>query len=95
MAVQTCSSTLDYEERAKMPTHESTQAQSTTRRRLLRTAEDNYASQEGWTLQREYGVTPNGNPIGGRWVLRKPEGIWVDVDQSRHDLAERNKLTLG
>lgn len=63
--------------------------------RLNQTSEDNYT---GWnnnfTMQREYGFTPNGNPIGGRWVLRNA-GEWVDVDQNRHDLANRNGLVLG
>jgi hypothetical protein len=41
----------------------------------------------------EEGKTPNGNPIGGRWVLRLG-GAFVDVDTYRTDLAERNHFEL-
>lgn len=51
-----------------------------------------YRSTSGLTARREYGVTPNGNPVGGRWVLRDAAGGWVDFDQYRHDLWERNGL---
>lgn len=46
---------------------------------------------EGITVYREYGKTPNGNPIGGRWVYRK-DGVFMDFDQYQSDLMERNKL---
>ena len=49
-----------------------------------------YRSHSGFTAMIEDGLTPNGNPIGSRWVLRDPDGNWVDVDQYRHDLFERN-----
>lgn len=51
-----------------------------------------YTSDCGYTMRREKkGTTPNGNPIGNRWVLRK-EGEFVDFDQYRNDLAERNEM---
>ena len=54
-------------------------------------------SKDGIAMGREYhGETPNGNAIGGRWVIRQ-HGIFIDVDQFRTDLAERHnfKLTGG
>ena len=53
---------------------------------------DVYASDDGHTASRESGSTPNGNPLGGRWVLRDAAGAFVDFDQDRHDLFERNGL---
>ncbi len=40
----------------------------------------------------EEGTTPNGSPVGGRWVLRDATGARVDVDQYRNNLFERNGL---
>jgi len=55
---------------------------------------ERYEGPDGITMQREYeGVTPNGNPFGGRWVLRR-DGEYVDVDQYRYDLAPRHGLEL-
>ncbi len=53
---------------------------------------DVYRSADGYTARREDGVTPNGNPVGLRWVLRDPSGAWVEVNQYRHDLFEHNGL---
>ena len=53
-----------------------------------------YECQNGRILQREQGTTPQGNPIGGRWVLRAKDGTWMDCDQYRYDLAQRNALIL-
>jgi len=47
----------------------------------------------GFTMQREYGETPNGNQLGGRWVLRK-DGDFIDFDKYRFDLAERNNIKI-
>lgn len=48
----------------------------------------------GYVMTREYaGETPNGNSIGGRWVLRLA-GEFYDVDAYRTDLAERNNFAL-
>lgn len=58
-------------------------------------SDDSYTSSEGYILQREFGNTPNGNPICGRWVFRSPSGAWIDVDQYRFDLASRHGLVLG
>ena len=50
---------------------------------------------ENFILQRETGKTPNGNQLGGRWVLRnRKNNDFIDFDQFRHDLAERYELTL-
>lgn len=51
-----------------------------------------YRAANGFIARIEDGLTPNGNPIGQRWVLRDAQGAWVDVNQYRHDLFERNGL---
>ncbi len=53
-----------------------------------------YHGSDGCTLQREYGSTPNGNAMAGRWVLRDTNGTMIDFDQYRNDIAERNNLEL-
>ncbi len=45
-------------------------------------------------FRREHGQTPNGNEFGGCWVLRDADGVYVDHDQYRHDLASRNGINL-
>lgn len=52
--------------------------------------EQEYRSDDGHTIKREQGLTPNGNPLNGRWVLRDPEGKFIDFNQYRHDLIEHN-----
>jgi hypothetical protein len=59
-------------------------------RKMRQTSEDNYIGDDDYRMQREYGLTPNGNSIGGRWVLRGPEAEWIDCDQYRHDLLARH-----
>ena len=51
-----------------------------------------YEFDNGSTLQRENGKTPNGNKMGGKWVLRDNTGALVDFDTYRNDVAERNGL---
>lgn len=51
-----------------------------------------YRADDGRSMGREHGETPNGNPLGGRWVLRSAAGEFLDFDQYRHDLASRNGL---
>lgn len=51
---------------------------------------DVYRAENGFTASREDGLTPSGNPVGLRWVLRDASGAWVDVHQYRHDLFEHN-----
>lgn len=53
-----------------------------------------YRSEDGYTLAREYGKTPNGNSMGGRWVFRDPTGKFIDFDKYRHDLEEAYCLKL-
>ena len=53
-----------------------------------------YISYDGYCMRREYGDTPNGNPMNGRWVFRGKQGQLIDFDQYRHDLAERNNIEL-
>lgn len=47
---------------------------------------DVYRAANGFTARREDGLTPNGNPVAKRWVLRDASGAWVDCHQYRHDL---------
>jgi hypothetical protein len=61
---------------------------------LFHISDDEYRGEDGTTLKREYGETPNGNPLNGRWVLRGPDGERIDFDQYRHDLASRYRLNL-
>jgi len=45
-------------------------------------------------MRREYeGLSPNGNPFGGNWVLRS-DGVYMDHDQYRYDLAARHDMHL-
>jgi hypothetical protein len=53
-----------------------------------------YLSEDGWVIRREEGLTPNGNQLNGRWVLRDSKGKFVDFDQHRNDLIERHDITL-
>ena len=54
---------------------------------------DTYEGHNGWTLKREEGESPNGSPFRRRWVLRF-RGDYIDHDQYRNDLAERQGLNL-
>lgn len=61
--------------------------------RVMREVESEvYLAECGLTVRRERGDTPSGNPVSGRWVLRDAHGTWIDFDQYRHDLFERNEL---
>lgn len=53
-----------------------------------------YISYDGYCVQREYGETPNGNPMNGMWVFRGKHKELIDFAQYRHDLAERNAIEL-
>lgn len=53
---------------------------------------ETFRSRSGYSARREHGLTPNGNPVSGRWVLRDATGAWLDFDKYRHDLWERNGL---
>lgn len=59
---------------------------------MVESQPDLLRAENGVTARREYGLTPNGNPISGRWVLRDAGGRWIDFDQYQHDLFERNGL---
>jgi len=63
---------------------------TSTKNVMQQVNEDLYHSLNGYQAQIEYGFTPNGDSIGGRWVLRDEDSNWIDVDQYRHDLFERN-----
>ena len=57
-------------------------------------ADGTYRSTYGWKLEREFGETPNGNPLGGKWVLRDTLGRFIDCDKYRGDISARNNLNL-
>ncbi|WP_230960335.1 hypothetical protein [Burkholderia territorii] len=56
--------------------------------------DERYIAEDGHELKRSRGTTANGCPIDGRWALYDPSGALMDVDQYRHDLAERCGLDL-
>lgn len=62
--------------------------------RMVQTGPDNYLSDDGCVLRREYGLTPNGNPMNGCWVLRDKHGEMVGFNRYRNDLAEHYRLKL-
>lgn len=48
-----------------------------------------------YVISREYGVSPNGNPLQGAWVCRNYHtGDYIDHDRKRNDLAERLNIKL-
>ena len=47
-----------------------------------------YYFADGSTMQREYGKTPNGNQMGGRWVLRDKHGEMITYNQYRYDIID-------
>ena len=54
---------------------------------------DLYASTCGLTLAREYGKHQTTN-LEGCWVLRDSSNNFIDYDQYRSDLVERNTLKI-
>ena len=52
---------------------------------------ENYVG-EGFAMRREKGKAPNGIHFNNRWVLRDCSGKYLDHDQYRNDLAERNEM---
>jgi len=63
-------------------------------RRMNKIADGQYQSEDGVKMAREYGLTPNGNSMNGRWVLRNEKGEMVDFDKYRNDLADHYLLKL-
>lgn len=62
--------------------------------KLFETVKDEAYEGGAFTLKREYeGLTPNGNPFGGRWVLRSA-GALMCFDSYRNDIAEWYDLEL-
>lgn len=65
--------------------------------KLLASKVDNisYDIASAYKLAREYDThTPNGNRLGGRWVLRDQSGKLIDYDRYINDLAERYSIEL-
>lgn len=61
---------------------------------LERECDKLYRGATNHSLARESGLTPFGNNINNRWVLRGPKGEWIDCDMWRNDIAERHNLEL-
>lgn len=62
---------------------------------LVEVEHEHYRSAEGHHLRREeHGVSPNGNPFAGRWVLRDKDFKYIDHDQFRHDLMEHHGFVV-
>ena len=59
---------------------------------MIEVEPDVYRAANGFTARREDGLTPAGNPIGKRWVLRDANGAWVECNQYRHDLFAHHGL---
>ena len=57
---------------------------------MVEIEKDKYSTCTGFSVQRESGLTSNGNPFKDRWVLRNPDGLFVDLDQYRSDLFDRH-----
>jgi hypothetical protein len=45
-----------------------------------------------YVIKQEYGLTPNGNGLSGRWVIRDTLGTFLDFDQYRNDLFEKYNI---
>ncbi len=51
--------------------------------------------ENGYCMKREIEtLTPGGNKMAGRWVLRDSNGEFLDYHQYSNDLAERHDLDL-
>lgn len=54
-----------------------------------------YTFDNGFTMKREWETkTPNGNRMGGRWVLRDINGSLLEFDLYANDIACRYNLDL-
>jgi hypothetical protein len=62
--------------------------------KFIRESENKFVAASGHVMEREYGLTPNNNPLGGRWVLRSSTGEFIDFDRYSSDLAERRGFTI-
>jgi len=62
--------------------------------KLIYYEKENIYKNKTYTIKRESGKSPNGNKFRHRWVLRENTGKFIDFDQFRHDLAERNKINI-
>jgi hypothetical protein len=56
--------------------------------------DDQYKHDDGSTVQREYGKTPEGNDFNGRWVFRNKDGEIIDFNKYRSDLCSKWKIKL-
>lgn len=64
-------------------------------RHKFKGTEEWYESKCGLKLQREYeSLSPGGNKMDGKWVLRDNMDIMIDWGQFRNDIAEHNNLDL-
>jgi hypothetical protein len=64
---------------------------------MMKTIGDHHyvATDSRTVIAREYGLSANGNPYRGAWVLREfNTGKYLDHDHNRNDLFERNKIKI-
>lgn len=47
-----------------------------------------YHTEDGGVIKREYGDTPNGNKLNGAWVYRDKDGKMLDWDRYLNDLID-------
>lgn len=58
---------------------------------LVETEYEDYRSEDGHRLRRENrAVSPNGNRLHLKWVLRDKDMRYVDHDTYRHDIMARH-----
>lgn len=50
-----------------------------------------YVCKQSVTIKREYGNSPNDNPLDGKWVARIENGDIIDMDKYQNDLIPRLK----
>ena len=62
---------------------------------VLKANGEQYVGVDGYTMKREYGMIDADHQLAGEWVLRDSRNLYVDHDGNRHDLAERNHITLS
>jgi hypothetical protein len=54
-----------------------------------------YLFGNGYTMKREYGLTPNGDDcLDGKWVLRDENDKFLDFNTNRNDLADKFNLRI-
>ncbi len=64
--------------------------------RVIESVENqSFTFDNGYTMKREEGYSPNRCPFNGKWVVRDAQGNYLDHSRYRHDLAELFNFDLG